>query len=195
MKRQLILATLSLALAAAPSAWAQPYGMGPGMMGGYGPGYGMGPGMMGGYGPGYGMGPGMMGGYGPGMMGPGMMGGYGPGYGMGPGMMGGFGGGWGYGLDLSPEQRAKIADIQQEVSQQRWQLMDKMHDSMGPMFQAFTGGEFDEQAARKAYDVMADARKQMFELSLQSRKRMHEVLTPEQREQLKRGYGARGPNR
>src|SRR5512139_3320197 len=44
--------------------------------GGWGPGYGMGPGMMGGYGgAGYGMGPGMMGGYG---MGPGMMGGYGP---------------------------------------------------------------------------------------------------------------------
>jgi Spy/CpxP family protein refolding chaperone len=33
--------------------------MGPGMMGGYGPGYGMDPGMMGGHG--YGMGPGMMG--------------------------------------------------------------------------------------------------------------------------------------
>ena len=47
-----------------PHGW---YGMGPGMMGGYG--YGMGPGMMGGYG--YGMGPWMMGpGYG-----------YGPGYG------------------------------------------------------------------------------------------------------------------
>jgi hypothetical protein len=43
------------------------YGMGPGMMGGYG--YGMGPGMM--IGPGMMMGPGMMG-YG--MMGPGMMG-------------------------------------------------------------------------------------------------------------------------
>ena len=37
-------------------------GYGYGMMGGYGPGYGMGPGMMGGYG-GYGMGPGMMGGW------------------------------------------------------------------------------------------------------------------------------------
>jgi hypothetical protein len=78
---------------------AQPYGYGPGMMGGYGPGPGYGtmgpgygPGMMGGYGPGYmmgpGYGPGMMGGYGPGYMmrgygggyGPGMMGGYGPGY-------------------------------------------------------------------------------------------------------------------
>ena len=65
-----------LALVAAGSVQAQPYGYG--MMGGYGPGYGM----MGGYGPGYGMmGPGMMGyggGYGPGWM---MRGyGYGPGY-------------------------------------------------------------------------------------------------------------------
>jgi hypothetical protein len=85
---------------------AQPYGYGPGMMGGYGLGYGMmGPGYgpgMGGYGPGY-----MMGhGYGPGYMmgpgyGPGMMGGYGPGYmmrgyggGYGPGMMGGYGPGY-----------------------------------------------------------------------------------------------------
>jgi hypothetical protein len=116
----------SLALIAAGSVHAQPYGYG--MMGGYGPGYGMmgsgygpgammGPGMMGGgYGPGYGMGPGMMGGYGPGygMMGPGMMGyggGYGPGwmmrgYGMGPGMMG-YGGGY-YGnqgnLNLTTDQ-------------------------------------------------------------------------------------------
>jgi len=33
-----------------PAAQGQPYGMGPGMMGGYGYGYGMGPGMMGGWG-------------------------------------------------------------------------------------------------------------------------------------------------
>jgi hypothetical protein len=89
-------------------ATAQPYGYGPGMMGG---GYGQGYGMMGGYGHGYMMGPGMMGGYGygpgymmdpgyrPGMMGYG--GGYGPGYmmrgyggGYGPGMMGGYGPGY-----------------------------------------------------------------------------------------------------
>lgn len=69
------------------------YGQGYGM-GGYCGRYGMGPGMMGGYGGGYG--PGMMGGYGGSGMGPGMMGGYG-GYGMGPGMMGGYGGGYGMG--------------------------------------------------------------------------------------------------
>jgi len=91
MKKIFILVVMTLLLAAIPSMAQNPdyggYGMGPGMMGGYGGyGYGMGPGMMGGYG-GYGMGPGMMGGYGYGM-GPGMMGGYG----MGPGMMGGYGG-------------------------------------------------------------------------------------------------------
>jgi len=73
--------------------WAQPYGMGPGMMGGYGPG-------------GYGMGPGMMGGPG--------------GYGMGPGMMGGYANEAYAGLDLSPEQRKKISDIQQSTGKAQW---------------------------------------------------------------------------
>ena len=55
------------------AAGPQYYGMGRGMADSRYGRYGMGPGMMGGYG-GYGMGSGMMGGYG---MGPGMMGGYG----------------------------------------------------------------------------------------------------------------------
>src|SRR5674476_1691787 len=79
------------AISAQPFGYGPGWGMGPGMMGGYG-GQGWG-GRMGGYGPGYGMGPGMMGGYGPGWGG--HMGGYGPGYGMGPGMMGGYGQGRG----------------------------------------------------------------------------------------------------
>ncbi len=114
MKRIVLAVAATAALAAAP-AWAQmgPGGMGPGMMGGYGQGYG----------PGYGMGPGMMGGMmGPGMMG-GMMGGFGQG--MGPGMM------WGYGaLDLTDEQRARIAEIQQDVSRKQWELMGKVHEQM-----------------------------------------------------------------
>jgi Spy/CpxP family protein refolding chaperone len=170
------------------------YGMGPGMMGGYGgygPGYGMGPGMMGGYG-GYGMGPGMMGGYGGYGMGPGMMGGYG-GYGMGPGMMGGYGGygGYGYGVDLSAEQRAKIADIQQGTFRKQWELMDKMHEEGGPMYEAFGAGAYDEKAARKAFQQMTEAQKEMFELSLQTRKKIDAVLTPEQRQQMSRGWRGR----
>jgi protein CpxP len=180
--------------------YRQGYGpMGPGMMGqGYGQSYGpMGSGMMGqGYGP---MGPGMMGqgygqGYGP--MGPGMMGqGYGPGYGpMGPGMMGqGMGPGMMVGavpyaaLDLSAEQRAKIAEIQQALWRTRWDLMGKMHEERFQMHQLMSGASTDEAAVRKAYDAMADARKKMFEASLDARKRIDAVLTKAQREQLQRG--------
>ena len=166
MKRKLILVALAGALAVPLALTAQPYG-GPGMMGGgYGPG---------GYGPGYGMGPGGYG-MGPGIMGPGMMGGYG---GWGPG----------YGLDLSAEQRQKLSDIQRELFNQRWQIMEKLHAADGPMAKAWGSGELDEKAARQAYEQMAQAHKQMFEAQLEARKRMDAVLTDEQRAQLKRNYG------
>jgi Spy/CpxP family protein refolding chaperone len=137
----------------------------------------MGYGMMGGYG----MGHGMMGGYG---MGPGMMGGYG----MGPGRMGGYGPGYGYGPDLSHEQREKIANIRQEFAQMRLGLMTSMHGPGGAMEQVYSG---DEKAARQGYEAMAAARKQMFEASLDMRKKIEAVLTPEQREQLQRNYRGR----
>jgi len=182
-----------------PGMMGQGQGMGPGMMGqGYGPGMmgpGMGPGMMGqGYGPGM-MGPGMMGqGYGPGMMGPGTMG-YGMmGQGMGPGMMGGMmGPGMMYGanpyaaLDLSAEQRAKISAIQEQLWRKRWDLMGRMHEERYHMHQLMSGVVTDDAAARKAYQAMADAHKQMFDAMLAAHKQIDAVLTKEQRDKLKSG--------
>ena len=47
MKRKLIAVAAAALLGSSVAAFSQPYGMGPGMMGGgHGPGYGMGPGMM-----------------------------------------------------------------------------------------------------------------------------------------------------
>lgn len=150
--------------------WSQPTGPGPGMMGGGG-GYGPGPGMMGGYG----MGPGMMGGYG---MGPGMMRGYGPGN-TGP-----------YSIpNLTDEQRTKINDIEKEYRQKQWQVMEKMHDLNFQSQGLYRNGKFDEEAARKSYDAMAALRKQMFENSLEERKRVDALLTPQQREQLSNAWG------
>lgn len=60
MNKKHALMALAATVVLSGAAVAQPFGGGPGMMGGYG----AGPGMMGGYGGGYGMGPGMMGGYG-----------------------------------------------------------------------------------------------------------------------------------
>ena len=56
---------------------------------------------------------------------------------------------------------------------------------------AGAAGQFDEQAARKAYAAMADLRQQMFENWLEQRKRIDGVLTTQQREQVRRGWGNR----
>jgi Spy/CpxP family protein refolding chaperone len=172
MKRTILVAAASLFFATA--VLAQPQGMGPGVMGGHGPGgYGMGPGMMGGYGPGgYGMGPGMMGGYGPG------------GYGMGPGMMWRQDRGIYQGLGLTAEQSKKIDQIQEETAKARWALMGTMHQQGFHMHDMFGPGPLDEQEARKAFQAMSDAQKAMFDLHLDARKRINAVLTKEQREKL-----------
>ena len=174
MKRNLIVAAALAAVFSATTASAQ----------GYGPGYGMGPGMMGGYGgygPGYGMGPGMMWGYGGG-----------PGYyGMGPGMMWGYGG-YGYGIpNLTDEQRAKVAEIQKEFRNKQWALMQSMHELAWNQADLYRDGKLDEKSARKAFDAMTGLRKQMFENSLEARKRMDSVLTAQQRKELS-GAGTGG---
>lgn len=150
------------ALLLAATVAAQPYG--PGMMGGGGPG-----------------------GWGGGGYGPGMMGG-----GMGPGMMGGPGVGALADLDLSKEQREKIAEIQSEVRRQQSALMRGMQQQEWHMADAWRDdGSFDEQAARKAFDAMTAQRKAMFDLMLDAHKRIDALLTPAQREQLRRRWGGR----
>jgi Spy/CpxP family protein refolding chaperone len=156
---------LVVSLVLAGSVAAQPYGGGPGMMGGYGGGYGMGPGMMGGYGPG---------------------GGYGGGYGMGLGMRGGWGLEAYAGLKLTPEQKKQIATIQQDNRKAMWQLMGTMHEQGYHMHDLLGPGALDEATARKAFQQMQETQKAMFELRLDARKKIDAVLTPEQREQLRR---------
>jgi len=153
--------------------------MGAGMMGGNGPGYGMGPGMMGGYGAGHGMGPGMMG---PGMMGSGMMG---------SGMMGGYA--LGPDLNLTTEQRSKIAKVQDDARRKQWDLMGKMHDERSQMNELYSSDKRDDAALSKSYRKMSELRNQMFDLSLSAQKQIDAMLTQEQRDKLKQGeYGMRG---
>lgn len=186
IRKTLNVAALIGASIVAASALADP------PQGANGSGYGMGPGMMGGYGPGYGMGPGMMGGYGPGSgMGYGMMGGYGPGYGMSPGMINGFGPG--SELNLSAEQRSKIAAIQNDIRRKHWELMGKMHEEQSHMQEQYLSDKQDDAVLSKRYRAMSELRHQMFDLSLGARKQIDAILTKEQRDKLKRsGYWMRG---
>jgi Spy/CpxP family protein refolding chaperone len=115
--------------------------------------------------------------------------GYGPGWGPGPGMMGGggpgfMGGGWGaLPADLSADQRTKIFEIQRDMRAKQWPLMQQMHETM------WAGAAQDEQAERQAYDRLATLQKQVFENMLDARKRIDAVLTPQQRDEVKRGWG------
>jgi len=118
---------------------------------------------------------GMMGG-GTGM---GMMGG---GHGM--GMMGSPGAmGWGLErLDLSADQRARIASIHDELHQRHWASMQAMHAESGPM-----AAWADESAQRQRFEQMGALHKQMFDAKLEAQRRILEVLTPAQRQQLTAG--------
>jgi Spy/CpxP family protein refolding chaperone len=140
--------------------------------GGYGPGYGMGSGMMGSYGPGYGMGPGMMGGFG-------------PDYGMGSGTMGGYA--TRSDLNLSAEQRSKIAKIQNDVRRKHWGIMGKMQDEQALMNEQYYADQRDDAALSKSFRKMSDLRHQMFDLSLSAQKQIDAVLTKEQRDKMKGG--------
>lgn len=106
----------------------------------------------------------------------------GQGYGMGPGMMGGYGPEYAA-LNLTDEQRKKIDAIQEDVWRKQGELMGKMHAQSYRMHEF---GKADDDAARKAFDEMAVAHKQMFETRLEARKRIDAVLTPDQRKQLGR---------
>jgi len=126
-----------------------------------------------------------------------MMDGYGrhgmmmDGYGREPGGYGMMGPQTGFGLDyrslkLSDEQRDKILAIERAASSKRWELMGKMREQGLRAHENYATGKLDDEVLRKNYQAMSDAHKAMFEASLQTRKDIQAVLTPEQREQLGR---------
>jgi len=123
---------------------------------------------------------------------------FGPDYGMGPGMMGGQGSGYGMGpnmmdgyvsradLNLTAEQRSKIAKIQNDVRRKHWDLMGKMQDEQAQMNEQYNSDQRDDAPLSKSYRDMSELRQQMFDLSLSARRQIDAVLTQEQRDKLKR---------
>lgn len=180
------------ALAAATISTFAAAQMGSGMGGGPGMGRGSGAGMADcPMQQGQGMGGGMMGrhggmhGGGGGMHGGGMHGGMmGMGQGLSPGMLAA--------LNLTPEQQAKVTEIQREQQRKRHAMRGSMREMRWNAQDAQKDG-FNEDAARKQFDAMAAMRKEMFESGLAARKQIDAVLTPEQREQLKKARPGPGP--
>jgi len=183
--RSILALLITIGLTASGAAVAQMGAMGNEQMQqmmqqrGYDPGCGMG--MMG-------SGMGMMGGGG--MMGSGMMGG-----GMmdGMGMMG-LGPVWM--LDLTDDQRQKINQIQDQVRKQHWDVMGKIMDEQAKLRDLNQADELDAKAIGTVYDSIANLRRQMLEIHIQSINQARALLSPEQREQIKQWRrGGWGPGR
>ena len=127
-------------------------------------------------GPGPGYGPGMMGGYGPGM------GGYGPGYGGGRG----FGPGGGLAaLNLSSEQRDKIAAIQEENRRKNWDAMGQIRAEQFKLRQMFNADKIDSNAVAEQQKKVDELRRQMLKSRVDARNQTAPILTPEQRKQFR----------
>lgn len=89
-------------------------------------------------------------------------------------------------LDLDKAQREKAREILRDSQRKMHALMGSMHELQWQDEDAAKPGEFDAAAARKRYEAHAAIQKQVFEARLDAHKRMLDVLTREQREQLVR---------
>jgi Spy/CpxP family protein refolding chaperone len=87
-------------------------------------------------------------------------------------------------LGLSAEQRARIDEIRNDARQRGLEIL-RAAQAPGEA-PAAPPPPLEEPVDRGAYDAMAAAHRQVFELHLEARKRILEVLTPEQREHLGR---------
>jgi len=118
-----------------------------------------------------------------GVSGPGMTGGYG-GYGTGPGVKYGYGPGYGVSLNLTDEQRSELRKIRRELRSKQWELMDRIHDECALRDEASA-----DAAANEADDRIAALQHELFSKATTVPEQMDAVLTPKQRQQLRReGY-------
>ncbi len=89
------------------------------------------------------------------------------------------------GLDLSLEQRDGIFAIQDALRREHWALAGRIRQEQSRMDEQYASDERDDAALSSRYRNMSALRQQMFDLSLDARKQIDAILTPQQRRRLK----------
>ncbi|MEJ2143003.1 MAG: Spy/CpxP family protein refolding chaperone [Gammaproteobacteria bacterium] len=109
------------------------------------------------------------------------MGRYGMGH-MGPGHMG-----MGYMgmLDLSNKQRKAMREINRNNRAKRWALRDQMADYSDQLYALYDQDKPDPGKIGAVYKKIFDIRRQLIEERIRQRNQQYDVLTKEQREQMK----------
>jgi Spy/CpxP family protein refolding chaperone len=89
-------------------------------------------------------------------------------------------------LDLTDSQRKDVLKIQDELRRTNWTVMGSMHDERSKFREAMWAGKRDRAAILAASKRMSDLHQQMLENALNAFDKAEAVLTPQQREQLRR---------
>jgi Spy/CpxP family protein refolding chaperone len=109
-------------------------------------------------------------------------------------MMGGYGPGWGRGgaglagLNLTDEQREKIAKIQEENISKNWSTMGQIRSEAFKLHQLYYSDKVDPNAVAEQQRKVDELRRQMLKTRVEARNQVAGVLTPEQRQQF-RSFG------
>jgi Spy/CpxP family protein refolding chaperone len=118
------------------------------------------------------------------------------------GMMGGHGSGMMMGrnpmhmimsLDLNDTQRSKITKISDELNHNNWTTKGLIMDESAKLRDLYAADKRDPSAIGKEYQKIFDLKRQMIEATITAQNRIEELLTPEQRAQLKNMHHSRGP--
>jgi Spy/CpxP family protein refolding chaperone len=105
-----------------------------------------------------------------------MMGGYGPGYRA----------GWGLSqLDLSSDQREKIAQIQEDARERNWTTMGQLRTEAFRLRGLYRAEKPDPDAVAEQQKKIDDLRRQLTKAAVETHNQVQSVLTKEQREQLR----------
>jgi Spy/CpxP family protein refolding chaperone len=107
------------------------------------------------------------------------------GYGMGPMGMGHMGMGYMGMLDLSNKQRKAMREINRNNRAKRWALRDQMADYSDQLYALYDQDKPDPGKIGAVYKKIFDIRRQLIEERIRQRNQQYDVLTKEQREQMK----------
>lgn len=88
-------------------------------------------------------------------------------------------------LDLSDEQRSKINKLSEDLRHNNWTTKGLIMDESAKLRDLYAADKRDPSAIGKEYQKIFDLQRQMIEATITAQNRIEELLTPDQRVQLK----------
>ncbi|HET9339792.1 MAG TPA: Spy/CpxP family protein refolding chaperone, partial [Casimicrobiaceae bacterium] len=88
-------------------------------------------------------------------------------------------------LDLTEEQRSKLAALREQVRSKSWDTMGRLHGEQYKLRELLRGETVDPSAVADQQQKVDELRRQILKSRVEARNAMVAVLTPEQKQRLR----------